>query len=483
MKKVFLDNLPRRGKLIDWKNSVGYKVNFIYDNIEGEVEILDYNKRNLDVKYNNIVTTIYTGSLSECQLGDLLGTKTKRYYYNIGDIVTTNSGKIEILEQIRILNKIGTQKGYKYKCLIDGNIDQIHEVHLKNGVGCNICSIYGYKVLKGHNDLWTTYPKIAKLLKYPEQGYEVSHGSHQSAIFICPNCGHENNTIIKSVVNQGFSCPMCSDGISYPNKFIRSFLDQLNEEYISEYCPDWSYIKHNNPKLTGKKKYDNLLINKNEIWEVHGLQHYEESFSNMNKYCNYNKNLKLLEEEQENDKIKKELAETNGYKYIVIDARYSDSEYIKNNLLNLLELKRYDLSKIDWLKCHEYACSSLVKVVCDYWNNGIRNTTKIGYIMNISRSCVRGYLKQGVKLGWCDYDAKKASSENRKINGSKGKTVIQLSLKEEYITEFKSISETERQLNIKHISCCCRKNRKTAGGFKWMYKEDYDKYIENNKIV
>ena len=50
IRKVDLSELPRKegfginkGKmLIDWKTSIGYKVSFVYDEIEGEIEILDY---------------------------------------------------------------------------------------------------------------------------------------------------------------------------------------------------------------------------------------------------------------------------------------------------------------------------------------------------------------------------------------------------------------------------------------------------------
>jgi len=51
LKKIFLDILPKNNKRIDWKNSIGYKVRFIYDDIEGEVEIIDYNteKRRLNI--------------------------------------------------------------------------------------------------------------------------------------------------------------------------------------------------------------------------------------------------------------------------------------------------------------------------------------------------------------------------------------------------------------------------------------------------
>ena len=40
---IYLDKLPRKVKnmqLIDWKKSVGSRVNFKYKDIEGEIEIL-----------------------------------------------------------------------------------------------------------------------------------------------------------------------------------------------------------------------------------------------------------------------------------------------------------------------------------------------------------------------------------------------------------------------------------------------------------
>lgn len=50
MRKVFLENLPRwekgegKGKIgtINWSKSIGSKVRFVYEDIEGEVEIVGY---------------------------------------------------------------------------------------------------------------------------------------------------------------------------------------------------------------------------------------------------------------------------------------------------------------------------------------------------------------------------------------------------------------------------------------------------------
>lgn len=54
------------------------------------------------------------------------------------------------------------------------------------------------------------------------------------------------------------------------------------------------------------------------------------------------------------------------------------------------------------------------------------------------------------------------------------KSVLQLDKEtDEIISVYPSMTEAERQLNIYQgtISKCCRGINKTAGGFKWFYKE------------
>ena len=56
----------------------------------------------------------------------------------------------------------------------------------------------------------------------------------------------------------------------------------------------------------------------------------------------------------------------------------------------------------------------------------------------------------------------------------KKKQVIQLSLEDErFIKEWDSVKSAMISLNIKHIDGVCRGERKSAGGYKWVYKEDY----------
>lgn len=56
--------------------------------------------------------------------------------------------------------------------------------------------------------------------------------------------------------------------------------------------------------------------------------------------------------------------------------------------------------------------------------------------------------------------------------------VIQLDKYLNFIKEWSSASEASRELskvNQQHIASCCKNKRNTSGGFRWMYKEEYDK--------
>lgn len=254
------------------------------------------------------------------------------------------------------------------------------------------------------------------------------------------------------------SCTHCGDGISYPEKFGRNMFEQLNINYISKYTFPFA------------KTFEYDFVFNNKVIEFHGRQHYERGFE----YCGG----RTLEEEQENDRLKKELAEANGFKYIEIDARESEMEWIKNSILNSELAKIFDLSQIDWLKCHEMACKSLVKEVCELWNSGIKNSNKISKIVRLERNAVIRYLKQGVQLNWCDYNPEMAIKENG-IRSSKNsmKPIIQIDKKENFIKMYDSLMEAQKETGVHNacISACCHGAQKTAGGFKWMFKTDYEK--------
>ena len=61
----------------------------------------------------------------------------------------------------------------------------------------------------------------------------------------------------------------------------------------------------------------------------------------------------------------------------------------------------------------------------------------------------------------------------RKLIDSNKRPIIQLSLDGVFIKEYESIKDAELQLGICHqnISKCCKNIYKTAGGYKWQYKQ------------
>jgi len=141
-----------RAKLIGWV-VIGMSVRFIYGDIEGELLILDITR---DDKMNTHITTEYgdcrnlsmsIGSFTNCNIGGLIGKKMKKYRFHIGEIVElVRSGKLEILEQIRIPRGNHTEKGYKYKCSICGNIDDKSESNLIKNKG--MYCLLGSKIIK-----------------------------------------------------------------------------------------------------------------------------------------------------------------------------------------------------------------------------------------------------------------------------------------------------------------------------------------------
>lgn len=76
-------------------------------------------------------------------------------------------------------------------------------------------------------------------------------------------------------------------------------------------------------------------------------------------------------------------------------------------------------------------------------------------------------LEWCTKLYNCNY-----GTRNKRVN--KGKPIYQLDLEEKIIREWDTIKQASEKLNIQKvcIASCCRKKQKTAGGYKWKYKEE-----------
>ena len=262
-----------------------------------------------------------------------------------------------------------------------------------NGRRCGYCNSFASHKVHWKDSLAYKYPQIAKMIAIKENNlifddcYNISCYSNKKFYFKCLDCEavSKDRKIITNIVRRGYSCHICSDGISIPEKFMSNILRQLNINYIYQ-------LAKSDFEWCGYFKYDFYLPKYNMIIETHGLQHYED-----------NTNLKRsLYEEQWNDLFKYKCAKSHVNDYIVTDCRYSTLEWMKENIIKELGIY-FDLSNIDWELAWEESQNSLCVKAWELWNNGIHDLNKIGEILDLNSNTIRKYLKTGKEINKCSY--------------------------------------------------------------------------------
>jgi len=349
------------------------------------------------------------------------------------------------------------KKGYWFKCL--DHPEHKPEIKRINSFTNNTKAIRGSLNCNQCNSVSITHPHLIKYFVNKNDPCKYSIGSHKNVLVRCPNCNNIRSIDIYKLFERNFSCPKCGDGFSFPNKFFYNVLIQLEIKFIREKTFEWCKFKIGNRDTIGI--YDFYFeLNKNKyIIEMDGEFHNKDNTLN-----GQTKEISKLI-----DGIKENLAYENNIEVIRIDSRKSELEYIKNNIINSNLATLFKLNNIDWQECYKFACSSFVKIACDLWAN-IQNTAKLADKLNISIPTVIKYLKQGSKLGWCNYDSKRKSKQVICLTNNK---------------VFNSITCGANKYNIAttSISQCCKGRAKYAGKLKdgtklkWMY---YDEYIINN---
>lgn len=328
---------------------------------------------------------------------------------------------------------------------------------------CPYCSNYNAQLLVGFNDMWTTNPKLASLLANPEDGYKYMQSSNKRLDFKCSDCESLiKSRVISSIKQAGLSCPICSDGILFPEKFMYHMLDLSGLNFTYQKTFDW---------LKGKR-YDFYIEDHNTIIETHGVQHYIQT---------NRKNSPSLEEEQLNDKLKENTAKSNGISnYIILNCSDTSLNIMKEMILNS-ELHKI-IKSTDIEKAYMLSANSFIKTACDLWNSGIKSTETISKRMKLSSGTIRKYLKIGVEIGWCDYCPEEALRRGAILTSEKKKKpVAQLTLDYKLVKMWESATEASRIIGNIHqggISAVCSNKQKTAGGYRWMYLNDYNKMNE-----
>jgi hypothetical protein len=312
------------------------------------------------------------------------------------------------------------------------------------------------------NCVANTDEEFAKLFWNEKDTHRYTCKSSRSVDFKCPNCGFKvKEKKINDIHRQGLSCSRCSDGLSYPEKFVSSALSQLGLDFITQKRFSWAK----------DKIYDVYVESLSLVIEIHGIQHYEESTRG-----------RTLVEEMRNDAEKMNLSNENGLRYVAIDAKISEYEYLINSIENGELSNLINFNNVDWIECHRYSCGSLVSEAWRLWETGMKSTRLIADALNINYNTAKRYLKRGADAGLCSYSVEEAYREAGKRRvGQRLTPVVQLSLDGGFVKKYEGIKIAIEELGIQtknagnNIGTVCKGRQKTAYGYKWMYLSEYEK--------
>ena len=369
------------------------------------------------------------------------------YIYNIGDIIKVKSGYVKILNKIRTENNI---KGYKYLCLNDNTVNITDEYRLRKGIGCPVCA--NKKIIKGINDIVTTNKELVQYFVNKQDAYKYASNSNKKVLVKCPVCGNVQEMIIQNLHKRGFSCNVCGDGVSFPEKLMASVLKYLNIEFITQYSSS-------NAIWCGKYRYDFYLPELNCIIETHGSQHYNKSFES----CGG----KSLQEQIKIDKLKYDLAIANGIdKYIIIDSRKSSFDFIKENIINSELSSMIDIKSVNWNTIEQISRNSIMEEIVLLWKSGYKVPT-ISSMLKYSNVTIQKYLNIANDMGLCIYD----TYSEKYLKGSKRVLCINNNKVYNSITECSRLSELDlgEFISEAKISRVCNGKQESTGIYRFNF--------------
>lgn len=486
MRKIILDSLPTKKygdkNRIDWKNANGAIVEFVYDDLIGNIKILNAKPSDkiIEIEYNNIREKIDKSSFINCKIGRIIGKQNSRgIVQGISDIATTDSWMI----------------GY-----------------FQGGL---------------------------------EEAKRYSSGSNKAIYPICPYCGRIKNKEIKIKdikKMHGISC-VCNDKMPYPEKVMYTLLEYLNIPFVYHYSDEWTCDRKQkfeyDFKILKNKLCDECLI------EMQGAQHYlvhgfaykggrtlnEEKDNDLRK-----KNCAYLNGYDDNTYFQIDCLESN-FEYIIsniLHCKFTKNFILNNNDLEKVKRKTYSnlckkvclyYKERDYMTACEIAkifnigkwrAIKFLKIGselgwCNY--NPVEKIKKgrkkickkiyvydelgeyIGEFDGIVSFCKfyndaknirlsRNNILQVLKHNRYSYKGLIFTYNKCYIHGkSECGTVKRMKCKiccfekdGTLVNIYNSPADAERQIGISHSSICrcCYRKAKSAGGFVWRYYDDCD---------
>lgn len=241
------------------------------------------------------------------------------YLYKVNEIVNDT---LIIIEQTRY-EKDNNRKAYVVQSLIYPEAETYiaTEANLKRGDKCKYKQ--GKAVCEGNSLYDLEY--IRKYIVDIDEAKNITQNSRKKCKFKCPNCGFEKLMCVANLTNQGFKCNICSNKLSYPERFITAYLELKNIKYK---------YQHKEKNLQ-KRIFDFYLYELDIYLECHGIQHYDEN----NIWYDHS----VLQ-----DTDKRRWCEVNNKQLVELDCRFSEFDYIKNKVNEsvLPKIENSDIKRI-----------------------------------------------------------------------------------------------------------------------------------------
>lgn len=259
---------------------------------------------------------------------------------------------------------------------------------LENTYECPICKDGKENIKYGINDIKTVNPVLYECLADKSDNDRFTINSRAKTDFNCPCCGKLiKNKCIDKVNKHGLRCK-CQDGNSLGEKYFYQVIKSVDENVEVEKC------------LSGNMSYRydfyGIVNHKTWICEIQGKQHSEKSFHTLGG--------RTLEEEIENDKLKKEYAISQGIDYYIqIDSKESGFTQLKEEIINSQLSELYSFDDVNWTECYKKSLMSDVIKVTKLWNQG-NKVMEICSITGLGKGTVRKYLTRANEIGLCNYD-------------------------------------------------------------------------------
>lgn len=333
-----------------------------------------------------------------------------------------------------------------------------------------------------------THPELLEYFVDLDDAYNNTYGTNKKVPMKCPICGKIKSCSISNLTRFGFVCSYCSDGISYPEKFLKNIFDQLNVSYLYQVGKNDNGFEW----IEGKYKYDFYININNQGFfiETDGEFHFVDKFES-------------YESAHKKDLKKNMMAEGHGIDVIRINCNYDGVEnrfdFIKANIINSKLSSLLDLNSINWEKANLNSLKNYVIEASNLWNRSNMTTTDIGKILKIHKGTVVKYLKIASSIGLCDYNhieiqrRRNLKVEDKNENMCKP---VMLLKDDEAVGVFKSGIELDKKsenllgvrLNYRNISAVCHNKQKTIKGYnvKFISKEEYEllyKQFNNTKLL